>query len=199
MSGHLQKAVECGSCGNGSTRAVAQESETPHVPEQEPQAPAAEVGNAEQKTVVMEGPLGSAMSAALDNVLAKDNQQGLSIAVESLAGTFSRHVQANGMIHDEEGFMGAIRKSVGIVPRHGEEPTVINTMLDAMSRVRDMDFVFVNNAMTDGNDKHTQTSTHVHVVGSDGTNVTPKYDNAALEGYEVEQVQMIVRVRPKRR
>lgn len=202
MSNRLKDAVECGSCGgNSAVRSVGQESETPQAPaEAAPAAgPASEVGNAQEKVVVMSGPLGAAMTTALNDVYSRQVAPGLQVAQESLGNVLTQHVYANGMIQDKEAFMGQVRKAVGVIPNHGTQPTVINTMLDAVSRVQDIDFMFVHDAMTDTSAPINESERTVHVVGSDGMEVTPDLDNAALEGYEVEAVRMVIKVRRKAR
>lgn len=206
MSDRLKEAVECGgSCGgNAPVRSAGQESAVAQPPQaQEPAAqpekPASEVGNAQEKVIVMSGPLGAAMTTALNDVYSRQLVSDLNVAQESLTTAVTQHVYANGMIQDQEEFLGHVRKSVGVIPNHGSQPTVINTMLDAISRVHDIDFMFVHNAMTDTSAPINESDSTVHVVGTDGMDVTPNLNNAALENYEVEAVRMVIKVRPKTR
>ena len=200
MANNLKEAVECGTCGgNSAVRSVGQESETLQQPAAAAPAagPAAEVGNAQEKVVVMSGPLGAAMTTALNDVYSHQVAPGLQVAQESLGNVLTQHVYANGMIQDKEAFLGQVRKTVGVIPNYGTQPTVINTMLDAVSRVHDIDFMFVHDAMTDTSGPINESDRTVHVVGADGMDVTPNLDNAALEGYEVEAVRMVIKVRRK--
>lgn len=191
MGTALKNAVEgCTTCSGNPVVAAKEDVQTQQqAPQQEPTKAPEVTQQSEKTTVVMTGPLGHAMTSALNSVLAKTNDPQLAVGLESLGNVVARHVQANGMINDESEFLGAVRQAVGVIPMHHNEPTVINTMLDAVSRVRDIDFVFVGRGMSDGNDMRQDRV--VHVMGVDGA-------NPALEGLEVTGVQMIVQVRPKR-
>lgn len=192
MSAALQEtadATECNSCNGGAVRTTGQESVQASEPgKEQPATP-------EQKdapVVVMQGPLGTAITEALNKSLSKKSLQapvqiGGTAATESFA---INHIQANGQINDVPNFIARISKSVGLVPAVDDEPTVVNTIIDAISKVDDVEFLMVGKVETDPSAPRMPEKTLIHVTQSDGT--------PSLEEYAVESVQVIVNYRQRK-
>lgn len=167
-------AAECDSCSGGAVRTAGQEnaadqtsSAVSDVPQAsvDPTKPAESSPNAaedQNATVVMKGPMGHMFTEALNRLLTHENSaEGIAghsgVAVEELAVT-TPHVDmdaiyANGMMDDPARGVTRITKAIGVIPTPGEQPTALNTMLDALQSCRDFDvsFVMINQQITDPN------------------------------------------------
>lgn len=178
--------TECSSCNQGVTTTGGVESTDQA---SQPAADAAKpTGDKENAVVVMQGPLGTAITEALNKSLSKRSLaapvQVPQIGNESIT---TQYVQANGQINNAPGMLARISKSVGLLPATDNEPTVVNTMIDAASKVEDIDFVVVESVDGDPSQSIMDQKRHIHVVGVDG--------NPAMETIAVESVQLVVRVR----
>lgn len=140
----------------------------------------------ENAVVVMQGPLGAVITEALNKSLNKKNLaapvQVPNVGTESLV---TEYVQANGQINNAPEMFSRISKAVGLVPCTDEKPTVVNTMLDAASKVDDIDFIVVEEVESCPSAAQVPQKSVLHFVG----------DQPGLEGYAVEAVQMVVRIR----
>ena len=178
-------AAECSDCGN------AKASTTTEGIESTDQQPSAEQQQAQKENavVVMQGPLGSAITEALNKSLSKKTStqpvQVPGVGTEDLTTEF---VQANGQINNPTQLFSKISKAVGLVPMTDEKPTVVNTMLDAASKVDDMEFVLVEK-VDDACPSASQVpqKSLIHIIGVDGV--------PGNESIAVESVQMVVTYR----
>jgi hypothetical protein len=182
MSAAMQDTVP-----NGTTaRPTGQDSAQPTAPKEEAAAkPAPSPEQKENAVVVMQGPLGSVITEALNKSLSKKATQGAvqipSTGNESFA---LNYVQANGQINDAPQFLNRISKAVGLVPKAGDEPTTINTFLDAASKVDDIEFIIVGKVEEDPNPSQVPQKSIVHQVNVDGV--------PATEELAIESVQVVV-------
>lgn len=178
-------ATECNTCNGGAVRTAGQEStEAAIPPAKEPNAaPAPAPQAAENAVVVMQGPLGTAITEALNKTLSKkalvSPVQVPNVATESLA---LQHVQANGQIKDVPTFLSKISKSVGLVPAVDNEPTAINTLLDCAAKVDDLEFIMVEKVESDPSAPQVPQKSVVHIVGVDGA---PGDQKVAIESIQV--------------
>lgn len=175
-------ATECNTCNGGAVRTAGQESTEPAVSEKEsPQTQAQPQG--ENAVVVMQGPLGSAITEALNKSLSKkalvSPVQVPSAAMESHA---LQHVQANGQINNVPTFLSKISKSVGLVPATDNAPTAINTLLDCASKVDDLEFIMVGKVESDPSPSQVPQKSVMHIVGVDGV---PGTKTIAIESIQV--------------
>lgn len=179
-------ATECNSCNTNVVKTTGQESNQP-APNEAPvetskPAPSPEVQKA---VVVMQGPLGAAITESLNKALSKKNNQSPvqipSVGTESL---IHNHVQANGQIKDPKTFVAKINKSVGLLPSVTEDNTLINTFVDCASKVNDIEFVMVGKVEEDANSSQVPQKSMIYTTNSDGT--------PSLEEYAVESVQVVV-------
>jgi hypothetical protein len=182
----IKPAAECSDCGNTKATATAGGLEST-----EQQAPATDKPAAPQQesaVVVMQGPLGTAITEALNKSLSKKNLsepvQVPGVATESLT---TEYVQANGQINNPTQLFAKISKAVGLVPAVDEKPTAINTMLDAASKVDDIDFIMVEH-VDDANPS-------ASVVPQKSTMQIMTPGQAACESIAIESVQMVVTYR----
>lgn len=131
----------------------------------------------------MQGPLGSAITEALNKSLSKKAMAPVQIpgtaATESFAHNF---VQANGQINDAPTFMSRISKAVGLVPATGNEPTVINTLLDCASKVDDVEFIMVGKVESEPSTSQVPQKSIMHLVNVDGV---PANEEIAIESVQV--------------
>lgn len=180
-------ATECNTCNGGAVRTAGQESveAAPVAPAKEPTAAPAQAQASAEKpenaVVVMQGPLGAAITEALNKSLSKKALVSpVQVpAVESLA---LNHVQANGQIQDVPTFLSKISKSVGLVPATDNEPTAINTLLDCASKVDDLEFIMVEKVEENPSASHVPQKRIVQLVGSNGGNYV---DQVAIESIQV--------------
>jgi hypothetical protein len=179
-------ATECNTCDGGAVRTAGQESAEPAAaPKEEAAKPAPTPEQKENAVVVMQGPLGSVITEALNKSLSKKtNQAAIQIPTPGNESFAYNYVQANGQINDAPMFLEKISKSVGLVPKAGDEPTVINTLLDAVSKVDDVDFILVGKVEADPNPSKVPQKSIIHQVGVDGT--------VANEELAIESVQVVV-------
>jgi Ni,Fe-hydrogenase I small subunit len=177
--------TECSGCNEKAVTSTGQESaeakpvEKQPVPDTQPK---------ENAVVVMQGPLGTAITEALNKSLAKKSLaapiQVPNVGTESLT---TEYVQANGQINNPSQLFSRISKAVGLVPCVDEKPTAINTMLDAASKVDDIEFLMVEKVESDPSASQVPQKSHMHIVGIDG--------KPALEEIAIESVQMVVTYR----
>ncbi|BAW18996.1 hypothetical protein [Ralstonia phage RP12] len=175
--------TECSDCnGKAVTTTGGMESAEAAAPAENKQDPKAQ----ENAVVVMQGPLGSVITEALNKSLNKKNLaapvQVPNVGTEDLTTEF---VQANGQINNPPELFSRISKAVGLVPATDDAPTVINTMLDAASKVDDIDFVMVRSVDIDPSVSQVPQKCVVHVIGIDG--------NPAMEEVAIESVQVVVK------
>lgn len=193
MSSALQEtkptngATECNTCNGGAVRTAGQESAQPAA-QKEAAAEKQAAPTQEQKenaVVVMQGPLGSVITEALNKSLSKKTSQAAiqvpTSANESIVESF---VQANGQINQPKEFISRVSKSVGLVPRTDNKPTVVNTMLDAASKVDDIEFLVVEKVDADANSPQVPQKSIIQILGEDG--------NPANEEIAIESVQVVV-------
>lgn len=138
----------------------------------------------EKAVVVMQGPLGSVITEALNKSLSKTAlaspiQVPTTAATESLTTEF---IQANGQINNASELLSRISKSVGLVPATDEAPTAINTLLDCASKVDDIEFLVVNKVDVDANASQVPQKSVMHLLGIDGV---PSGERIAIESVQV--------------
>lgn len=183
-------ATECNTCDGGAVRTAGQESAQPAATDKKPDA-APVAAQPEGAVVVMQGPLGTAITEALNKSLSKK----AAISPIQVPGTPATeaygldHVQANGQIKDPGTFITKVTKAVGLMPPVDNEPTAINTLLDAASKVNDIDFIMVGMVDTDPSAPFMPQKSIIHAVNADGC--------AALEEIAIESVQVVVTYRKR--
>lgn len=173
--------TECSGCNEKAVTSTGQESA-------EAKQPAESGKDKENAVVVMQGPLGAAITEALNKSLSKKALaapvQVPTAATESLTSEF---VQANGQINNPQQLFSRISKAVGMVPCVDDKPTAINTMLDAAAKVDDIEFLMVEKVESDPSAPQVPQKSHLHIVGVDGA--------PGLEEIAIESVQMVVTYR----
>lgn len=180
-----KSATECGSCNTNVVKTTGQESNQPVATEPEQSSKPPVAPEVQKAVVVMQGPLGLAITESLNKALSKKNNQS-PVQVPSVgAESFSfNHIQANGQIKDPQTFIAKVNKSVGLLPPVGEDTTMINTFVDCASKVNDVEFVMVGKVESDPSVAHMPQKSMIHVTNTDGT--------PSLEEYAVESVQVVV-------
>ena len=176
-----QGATECNSCNGGAVTTTGQESTQAAAPAE---APKPEEQLTEKNAVVMQGPLGTAITEALNKSLSK---KALTAPVQAATESFVNNVQANGMVKDtptDPSGVSRISKSVGLVPATDEAPTTINTLLDCASKVDDIEFIMVNKVESDPSPATVPQKSILQVYGADGA--------PANESIAIESVQVVV-------
>lgn len=134
----VAQATECGDCSTKAVKSSGQENIESAAAKPEGDAKADQV-------VVMQGPLGTAITEALNKSQSKYAQSAsVQIPNTGLESNLSEYVQANGQINNSEQFITRISKATGLVPSTDEKPTAVNTLLDCASRVEDIEFILVN-------------------------------------------------------
>lgn len=177
-------STECNSCNGGAVRTTGQEStDTPAAVVPTPEA--------NQPVVVMQGPLGVAITEALNITQSKKNL-GSPVQVPSVGNeSFPiNHIQANGQIADVNGFVSRITKSVGLVPAIDNEPTTINTLIDCASKVDDIEFIMVNTVESEPSQARVPQKSYAEIMA-------PGAGNPALEEIAIESVQVVVKYRKR--
>lgn len=188
-----KSATECNTCsgnGSGAVRTAGQESAEP-APAQK-QEPAQDQQKKENAVVVMQGPLGSVITEALNKELSKKSTTSpVQIPTPGNEG-YQDYVQANGQIKNPPELVARVTKAVGLVPKTDEAPTAINTLLDCASKVEDIDFIMVGKVESDPNPSQVPQKSILHIVNVDGV--------PANEEIAIESVQVVVTYtkRPKR-
>lgn len=185
----VKPGTECSDCGNTKPTATAGGLEsTEQQPADDKAAAEQQQTQRENAVVVMQGPLGSAITEALNKTLSKKNiSQPVQVPGIGTEDFTTEHVQANGMINNPTQTFSQISKAVGLVPCTDEKPTAINTMLDAASKVDDIEFIMVER-VDDANP-----SAKVVPQKSELQIMYP--GNDACESIAVESVQMVVTYR----
>lgn len=179
-------ATECNSCnGGGAVTTTGQESTEAASAAAPTAAPAAPQELTEKNAVVMQGPLGTAITEALNKSLSKKN---IAAPVQG-AGveSYVDFVHANGMVKDtppEPAGVSRISKSVGLVPATDVAPTAINTLLDAASKVDDIEFIMVNTVESNPSASRVPQKSILQCLNKDGS--------PANESIAIESVQVIV-------
>jgi hypothetical protein len=139
----------------------------------------------EGAVVVMQGPLGSAITEALNKSLSKKAAvSAVQVPTAATESYSSEYVQANGQIRDSSTFISKISKAVGLVPATDNESTAINTLLDCASKVDDIDFIMVGKVDSDPSTPFMPQKSIIHAVNSDGC--------PAMEEIAIESVQVVV-------
>lgn len=193
-------ATECNTCNGGVVRTTGQESNgpTPAAPDnKQPQATSptqepSSVPEKEKAVVVMQGPLGTAITEALNKSLAKSAVQSPIQLPTSANESFAlNYVQANGQINNPKTFVAKVNKAVGLVPATDEAPTVINTLLDCASKVDDIEFIMVGKVDESPSESQVPQKSVIQAYNEDGT--------PAMEEYAIESVQVVVTYRQLRK
>ena len=174
-------ATECNSCNGGAVTTTGQESTeaataAPAVPKQEELT--------EKNAVVMQGPLGTAITEALNKSLSK---KALIAPVQAATESFINNVQANGQVKDtptDPAGVARISKAVGLVPTTDDAPTTINTLLDCAAKVDDIEFIMVNKVESDPSPATVPQKSILQIYGADGI--------PANESIAIESVQVVV-------
>lgn len=174
----IEEATECSDCNNTAVTTTGQEST--EVTTEQPN---------ENATVVMQGPLGTAISEALNKSLSKQNI-GASVAATENYSVLN-HVQANGQIKDVPAFVSRISKSVGLVPLTDEAPTAINTLLDCAAKVDDIEFIMVGKIESDPSNPTVPQKSVLHSVGGGDGEYSPRI--------AIESVQVVVHYKQLKR
>lgn len=188
----IKGATECTSCGNEPVRTSGQESveQTADNTNAEGVKPVAEQPPKENQVVVMQGPLGSAITEALNKKLSKkaltSNVQVPGAAMEDNSAL--DYIQANGQINNTLGFVTKLSKAVGLVPMTDEKPTAVNTLLDCARKVDDIEFILVNRMESSPSEAIVPQKSLIHEVVSGS-------DSAGLESLVVDSVQVVVTYR----
>lgn len=185
MKSFMSAALQDTAAPNGSTPSVPNNSAAVPANVPVPSEPAIQEvpKTGENAVVVMQGPLGSVITEALNKSLSKavlaSPVQVPAAATESLTTQF---VQANGQINNAPEFLNRISKSVGLVPATDEAPTAINTLLDCASKVDDIEFIMVGKVDSDPNPSQVPQKSILHIVNVDGT---PRGEQIAIESVQV--------------
>ena len=174
-------ATECNSCNGGAVTTTGQESTeaataAPAAPKQEELT--------EKNAVVMQGPLGTAITEALNKSLSK---KALIAPVQAATESFINNVQANGQVKDtptDPAGVARISKAVGLVPATDDAPTTINTLLDCAAKVDDIEFIMVNKVEPDPSPATVPQKSILQIYGADGI--------PANESIAIESVQVVV-------
>lgn len=175
-------ATECNTCDGGAVRTAGQESAEPAAPQDKP---APTEAPKDTPVVVMQGPLGSVITEALNKSLSKKAMAPVQIPGTAATESFAHnHVSANGQIKDASMFLSSISKAVGLVPATGEEPTTINTLLDCASKVDDIEFIMVGHVESEPSTSQVPQKSVMHLVNIDGV--------PANEEISIESVQVVV-------
>lgn len=178
-----QPAEECAGCGGPSgVREAGQEDISQNTGSgEEDKTPTQQ----EPKETVMagKGPLGSLVTEALNKLMKKSNA-GMNTGNESI---IENNVQANGQIYRPDELLAKMSRSVGMVPATDDRPTPVNTILDAVSRVDTVDFYVVQSVEPAVNQAAMSQKSILTAPVIDG--------DMALEGYAVEGVEVVVRLR----
>lgn len=176
----------------------------------------------ENATIVMKGPAGHLMTAALNKAFAFENSaNGIAghahVAVEDIANTTS-HVDmdalyANGMMDDPARGVVRMSKAVGVIPMPGETPTALNTIIDALqkSECPDVAFVMINqqkgnvNAARDttafdfatASNPNVQDGKSVGALDTEPAKATRPINSAMAAGTQaaIESIEVIIRYR----
>ena len=169
-------ASECNSCSSGVKDAgediltVTPSSDTK--PKEQDQ---------EQETVVLSGPLGMAVTEALNKKF-KKTVAGINPANEAVDPMLAEYEPNR---EGENESISRMRKSVGVVPATDNSYNTVNVMLDAAAKVDEIDFVVVTSVAPPIASSKMVSKSVIH----------PKGAQHALEGYAVESVQLVVKVR----
>lgn len=177
--------TECSDCDNVKATTTTNGMESTEQASQ----PAAAQPPKENAVVVMQGPLGTAITEALNKSLSKKNlEQPVQVPTAATESLTTEYVQANGQINNPTQLFSKISKAVGLVPCTDAAPTAINTMLDAVSKVDDLEFVMVEK-VDDAQPSAAQVpqKSLIHILGVDGV--------PGNESIAIESVQMVVKYR----
>lgn len=185
-SSKVNGATECNTCSGGAVRAAGQESVEPSgTTEKTEQQPVTE--NKDQ-VVVMQGPLGTAITEALQKSLSKKAlQSSVQVPGVAMEDHASDYIQANGQINNSSGFITRISKAVGLVPATDETPTAVNTLLDCASKVEDIEFILVNKIESSPSESSVPQKSMIHEISLPG--------RPGLESLAIESVQVVVTYR----
>lgn len=192
----VKDASECNSCNGGVVRTTGQESNTPAVSTTTSSKDTTSTNvqptedQAKKAVVVMQGPLGTAITEALNKSLSKSNNgspvQVPQVANEALGNeSFAlNHVQANGQINNPKLFISKISKAVGLVPVISDEATTINTLIDCASKVDDIEFLMVNKVEPAASQPIVPQKSIIQALPIEG--------QTALEEIAIESIQVVV-------
>lgn len=168
-------AAECNSCSSGVKDAGEDIlAVTPaNAKEQESQG--------EEETVVLSGPLGMAVTEALNKKF-KKAVAGIKPGTEALHPILAEYEPDRSGQSEQ---VSRMRKSVGMVPATDNSYNPVNVMLDAAAKVDEVDFVLVTSVEPPVASSQLATKSLLHAPGL----------REGMEGYAVESVQIVVKVR----
>lgn len=138
----------------------------------------------EQETVVLSGPLGMAVTEALNKKF-KKTTAGIKSATEGIDPMRAEFAEYSPKREGESDTISRMRKSVGVVPATDNSYNPVNVMLDAAAKVDEVDFVLVTSVEAPVASSKLVSKSLLHCQGP----------HEGLEGYAVESVQLVVKVR----
>lgn len=173
----VAKATECGDCSTTPVRSSGQESG---------EAPAGEPGP-EKQVVVMQGPLGTAITEALQKSLSKSAMAAnVQVPGPAMEESSVNYIQANGQINNPNELVSRISKATGLVPAIDDRPTAINTMIDCASKVDDIEFIMVNKIDSSPSESRVPQKSMIYPIDT---------MNSANESLVIDKVQVVVTYR----
>ena len=178
-TGAPKGATECNSSNGCAVTTTTTGPESAAAPAAVPQQEDPKV--TENTAVVMKGPLGSAITEALNKSLSKKSMT--AIVQVPATESYMQHIQANGQIKAPPAVV-KISKAVGMVPVIDEAPTTINTLLDCCAKVDDIEFIMVNVVESNPSPARVPQKSILQCINANGT--------PSNESYAVESVQVIV-------
>lgn len=184
-------ATECGGgCDGKAVKSTGQESIEKTGKEQEGTTQATEPAtNKPEQVVVMQGPLGTAITEALKKSLSKTALMGnVQVPGAALESNALEYVQANGQINNSNNFITKLSRAVGLVPMVDNTPTAVNTLLDCASKVDDIEFILVNRLESSPNESIVPEKALVQSINGGEA-------GAALESLVIDSVQVVVTYR----
>lgn len=172
------KATECGDCSTTPVRSSGQESG---------EAPSVAATAPEKQVVVMQGPLGTAITEALQKSLSKSAMAAnVQVPGPAMEESSVNYIQANGQINNPNELVSRISKATGLVPAIDDRPTAINTMIDCASKVDDIEFILVNKIDSSPSESRVPQKSIIYPTDT---------FNEANESLVVDKVQVVVTYR----
>lgn len=172
------KATECSDCSTTPVRSSGQESG--EVPTSTATAP-------EKQVVVMQGPLGTAITQALQLSESKEAKAAnVQVPGPAMEESSMNYIQANGQINNPDEFITRISKATGLVPAIDDKPTAINTLIDCASKVDDIEFIMVNKVDSSPSESRVPQKSMIYPTDT---------LNPANESLVIDKVQVVVTYR----
>lgn len=170
--------TECSDCSTTPVRSSGQESG---------EAPATGEPLKENQVVVMQGPLGTAITEALQKSLSKSAMAAnVQVPGPAMEESSINYIQANGQINDPNGVITRVSKATGLVPAIDDRPTAINMLIDCASKVDDIEFIMVNKVDSSPSESRVPQKSLIYPTDT---------LNAANESLVVDKVQVVVTYR----